>query len=150
MPVCAVLAAEAPSDASTNAMGREDVMDGGHTESWRLDGVRIMALHGEHDLSNVASLRVELGAAIAASSAVVIDLTDAEFIDSTTLQALLRSHHDALERGLRFAAVVPAESFTRRLFDLVGLAAVVTTYATRAAAVAAVAPGDVADAHASA
>src|SRR3954469_5095861 len=126
------------------------VMDGGYTESWRLDGVRIVALHGEHDLSNVGSLQVELDAAIGLSSAIVVDLTDAEFVDSTTLQALLQSHRAAHDRDVRFAAVVPAESFTRRLFDLVGLAAAVAIYPTRAAAVAAVTHGQIADAEASA
>ena len=103
-----------------------------------------------HDLSNVASLQVELDVALAASSAIVIDLTDAEFVDSTTLQALLQSHRAAHDRDIRFAAVVPAESFTRRLFDLVGLAAVVATYPTRAAAVAAVTHSQIEDAEASA
>lgn len=125
-------------------------MDGGHTESWRLDGVRIVALHGEHDLSNVASLRIELDAAIAAFSAIVVDLTDAEFVDSTTLQALLQSHRAAQDRDLRLAVVVPADSSTRRLFDLVGLAAVVATYPTRAAAVAAVTRSHLEDIEASA
>src|SRR4051812_33869167 len=91
-----------PTQLQTRWGGRT-VMDGGHTESWRLDGVRIVALHGEHDLSNVASLQVELDAAIAASSGIIIDLTDAEFVDSTTLQALLQSHRAAHDRDLRFA-----------------------------------------------
>lgn len=115
-----------------------------------MDGVRIVALHGEHDLSKVASLRIELDAAIAASSAIVVDLTDAEFVDSTTLQALLQSHRAAQDRDLRLAVVVPADSFTRRLFDLVGLAAVVATYPTRAAAVAAVTRSHLEDIEASA
>jgi anti-anti-sigma factor len=125
-------------------------MDGGHTETWRLDGVRIVALHGEHDLSNVASLRGELDAAIAASSAIVIDLTDAEFVDSTILQALLESHQAAHDHDLRFAVVTPAAGFTRRVFDLVGLGAVVAMYPTRAAAVAAVTHSHIEDIEASA
>ncbi len=98
----------------------------------------------------MASLQVEFDVALAASSAIVIDLTDAEFVDSTTLQALLQSHRAADDRDIRFAAVVPAGELHSAVVDLVGLAAVVATYPTRAAAVAAVTHRQIEDAEASA
>ena len=125
-------------------------MDGGYTEARRVDGTWIVALYGEHDLSNVASLYLELDAAVAAAAAVIVDLTDATFIDSTTLQALLRSLDAAHALCVRFAVVVPDTGTARRLFDLVALSEKIATYTSCAAAVAAVAGIDVEDAQATA
>lgn len=113
-------------------------MDGGYTETRCLDGVWIVALYGEHDLSNVDGLYLEFDAAVTATSAVIVDLTNAVFIDSTTLKALLRSHQTAHARDVRFAVVVPAEGAVRRLFDLVALSEKMSTYTTCAEAVAAI------------
>lgn len=125
-------------------------MDGGYTETRRLDGTWIVALYGEHDLSNVARLYLELDAAVAAAAAVIVDLTDATFIDSTTLHALLRSLDAAHALCVRFAVVVPEAGTARRLFDLLALSEKVATYPSRAAAVAAITSIDVEDAQASA
>jgi anti-anti-sigma factor len=125
-------------------------MDGGYTETRRLDGAWIVALYGEHDLSNVASLYLELDAAVAAASAVIVDLTGATFIDSTTLKALLRSLEAADALCVRFAVVVPEAGPARRLFDLVALSEMVSTYTTCAAAIAAFTSRGVEEAQASA
>ena len=125
-------------------------MHGGYSEMRRLDGTWIVALYGEHDLSNVAGLYLELDAAVAAASAVIVDLTDATFIDSTTLQALLRSLEAAHALCVRFAAVVPETGPARRLFDLVALSENVWIYTTCAAAVAAVTSSAFEEAQASA
>jgi|tagenome__1003787_1003787.scaffolds.fasta_scaffold20794108_3 anti-anti-sigma factor len=125
-------------------------MDGGYTETRRLDGIWIVAVYGELDLWNVAGLYLELDAAITAASAVIVDLTDAAFIDSTTLKALLRSCEAADAVCVRFAVVVPEAGSIRRLVDLVALSEEMSIYTTCAAAVAAAASRDVEDARASA
>lgn len=125
-------------------------MDDGYTQTQRVDGVWIVSLYGEHDLSNVAHLYLELDAAIAAASAVIVDLTHAAFIDSTTLHALLRSLDAAHALCVRFAVVVPQAGSIPRLFDLLALSEKMETYTTRATAVAALASRDVDDAQASA
>jgi anti-anti-sigma factor len=121
-------------------------MDGGYTETRRLNGTWIVALYGEHDLSNVAGLYLDLDAAVAAAAAVIVDLTAATFIDSTTLHALLRSLDAAHALCVRFAVVVPDAGTARRQFDLVALSEKVATYTTCAAAVAAITSSDVEDA----
>jgi anti-anti-sigma factor len=60
--------------------------------STQLDGVAIVALHGEHDVSTVDKLHSVLEAHMATDSRMVIDLTDATFIDSSVLNAILASH----------------------------------------------------------
>jgi anti-anti-sigma factor len=117
-------------------------VDGGTIELRRLDGVWILALHGEHDLSTLASLRRELDDALDSAAAIVVDLSHAEFIDSTVLGALARAHNSTSDGDLRFAVVAPVWSFARRLLDLVSLSGTMGTHETLADAVASVAHDD--------
>jgi anti-sigma B factor antagonist len=111
----------------------------GTIELRRLDGVWVLALHGEHDLSTVPSLRRELDDALDGAAAIVVDLSHAEFIDSTVLGALARTYDSTSDRDLRFAVVAPVASFARRLLDLVSLSDLMGTHETLADAVASIA-----------
>ena len=72
--------------------GEEPVVREPTVTATRLDGVVIIALHGEHDLSTADELRRVFRAHVAdAESRIVIDLTDATFIDSTVLNTILPS-----------------------------------------------------------
>jgi anti-sigma B factor antagonist len=86
------------------------------------DGVPVLTVHGEHDLANAALLRDGLARAIAHGPTVVVDLSDASFIDSSVLHALAGASGPA--RGT--IVVCPrAERLTRRLLHLSGLQDVV-------------------------
>jgi anti-anti-sigma factor len=114
----------------------------GTIELRRLNGVRVLALHGEHDLSTLPSLRRELADALDCAAAIVVDLSHAEFIDSTVLGALARAHDSTSNGDLRFAVVAPAGSFVRQLLDLVSLSEPMGTQETLADAVASVSHDD--------
>ena len=57
-------------------------------------------LHGEHDLTTAGSLRAAIvSAADAGQTAVVVDLGGVEFMDSTTIGAILETRSSLASRG---------------------------------------------------
>jgi anti-anti-sigma factor len=103
--------------------------------------VVVVTLRGEHDLSTAAAVRDELDQAVSAGAAVVVDMTETAFIDSSILGVLVASYRGlttdgASSRGFAVAAA-PGGPVTR-LLDLVAVSDLVEVYPTRAAAVAAV------------
>jgi anti-anti-sigma factor len=85
----------------------------------------VVALAGEHDTYSADRLENELGVLLEEGRRIVVDLRDAEFIDSTTLSVLLRARNDAEEAGLGFTVVLPEEPYTQvhHLLELTGLGA---------------------------
>lgn len=113
-------------------------MEGGTVELHHQDGAWVLALHGEHDLTTAPALRRAVDEAFDAGSAVVIDLSGTEFMDSTVLAILVHGREEARrhdEHG--FAVVAPLGSFARHLVDLAALDRHVAVYAGRTEAIAA-------------
>ena len=103
-------------------------------------GVAVIALTGEHEAYSTPRVAGGLEALVGEGLAVVVDLTQAEFLDSTIVAALLRAHREAEARGQRFAVVLDDSTgwSVRRLFELTGLQEVFAVAPDRAGAVAAV------------
>ena len=102
-------------------------------------GIRVLVLRGEHDLSTAGDVRAHMEEAVGAGGDVVVDLSEAGFIDSSILGVLVAGYRTATgaEQPRRFAVVaVPGGSVTR-LFDLVSVSDLIPVYATRAEAVSA-------------
>ena len=71
------------------------------------DGVPVMTLIGEFDLSSKDELQRQFRALREANCRrVVLDLSQTRFLDSTTLGVLVRAHRDGLEITLRGATGV--------------------------------------------
>ncbi len=118
--------------------GKEHVTAIGTIEVDRQDGVCVLALKGEHDISTTPSLRDELERAYGSAPAVVVDLSSVEFIDSSVLQGILYGRdftEQATER--RLVLVVPRGGTARRLLSLTSLDDLIPTYRTRAEALTA-------------
>lgn len=81
-------------------------------------GVWLLSLHGEHDIATQPSLREQLGHVRAAGGPIVVNLSEASFVDSTIVGALL----ECADGGSEVAVVAPPGSAARRLADLVRLA----------------------------
>ena len=56
-----------------------------------VDGVRVIAVRGELDLSTAPSLEPAIEEALGQPEAVIIDLTECEFIDSTGIALIVRA-----------------------------------------------------------
>jgi anti-anti-sigma factor len=95
----------------------------------------VVELRGEHDLSTVESLHTELEAIFAQGTTVVIDLSDATFVDSAVLNELITAQRrvDADENE-RLAVVAPRDGFPARVLDLVHLDRLLSIFETRAEA----------------
>lgn len=99
----------------------------------RIPNASILALFGEHDIATAPDLRTELDALIATGTKVIVDLSEATFIDSSVVSALF---HAAANSGRIAAIAAPRGSMPRHLIDMVALSASVPTFVSRAAAVA--------------
>jgi anti-sigma B factor antagonist len=92
----------------------------------------VVALVGEHDAYSAGRLEGELAVLLDESRGIVVDLRDTEFVDSTTLAALLGARRDAERLGLGFTLVLPRREYTQvtRLLELTGLASTFAIYDT--------------------
>ena len=107
-----------------------------------MSGPPAFAVRGDVDLATAPGLEEELEAAVRDSvGALVVDLTDVSFIDSTGLQVLLRIR-GLLGREDRALALVCPHGPVRRVFELAGVSDVFALYPTRDAAAAALVPVD--------
>ncbi len=79
----------------------------------------IVALLGEHDLTNSDQLRTELATIFAQGTAVIIDLSAATFIDSAIVKELVAAQErvDGVSTE-QLAVVAPTDGFPRRVLDL--------------------------------
>jgi anti-anti-sigma factor len=105
-----------------DASGRE-VRDG--TLTIRIesgDAGCTLALLGELDMANAATLEAELGQAEEAGTApITVDLRELEFIDSTGIAVLVAAHRRLNGGGDRIRLVHSRASGVRRVMDVTGL-----------------------------
>jgi anti-sigma B factor antagonist len=100
------------------------------------DGVHLVAVSGELDLASVPRLHASLDAPAARQSpAVVLDVANVTFIDSTALAALLRANDELMSGGVRMVVVCPPGP-VRRLLDMTSLTDRLTLATDRADALA--------------
>lgn len=101
------------------------------------DGVVVVALSGEHDLATRDSVHGAIQGALDARQAVVVDLTEAEFMDSVVAAVLLEARKRAKREGLGLGIVLSGDeaNHVRRMFELSELTLVFAIHATRDAAV---------------
>jgi anti-anti-sigma factor len=106
------------------------------------DGVRVIAVRGELDLSTAADLEPPLEEAIETGDAsVLIDLSECEFIDSTGIALIVRAWQrlDAGADGEGSGRVVicSQNDQVRRVLEITGLELSITILGTRDEALAA-------------
>jgi anti-anti-sigma factor len=81
------------------------------------DGIAMLSLGGELDLSTASILHEHLRTVDGDGSAIVLDLRALSFVDSTGLQAFLRARSDAEENGHQLL-LIGATPRIRRVFEL--------------------------------
>jgi stage II sporulation protein AA (anti-sigma F factor antagonist) len=106
------------------------------------DGVRVIEIQGELDLSTAPELEGPLEEAVADGSAsVLVDLSGCEFIDSTGIALLVRAWQQTAqegngESGRSFVLCSDSEQ-VRRVLEITGLELSIPIHRTRDEAIAA-------------
>ena len=104
-------------------------------------GVHVVAMLGELDLATAPRLAFRIDAARQAGARrLVVDLTAAEFCDSTGLRALVGCRREVVAGGGRMALAVLADSAVARMFALAGAHEMMPVYDGLEPALAALAP----------
>jgi anti-sigma B factor antagonist len=85
-----------------------------------MNGVQVLVVEGELDISSSQDFEAALKPLEEGASTVVIDLRGLDFMDSTGLRAILRSDSRLRSTGKRLA-LVPGSGPVRRVFRLTGL-----------------------------
>jgi len=100
------------------------------------ESVVVLALRGSHDCSTEHELEALLDDAISSSELVVVDVTDAEFVDSSILHNLVKAHRNAPVRGSRFVLQMGTAPIVRRVLEISGLLEELECASTREEALA--------------
>ena len=103
------------------------------------DSVGVVSLHGEVDIVQAHDLRERLVKAIRNEDlGLVVDLTDATYIDSVGVSLLFELAERLAERQLRLAVVLPEAGLVTRVLRIVNLKSVAEVHGTVKDAVAAI------------
>jgi anti-anti-sigma factor len=89
----------------------------------RVSGFALVALSSEHELYDALRLREQFTRLFDQGLSVVVDLTEAVFVDSTIVGVLLDAKELAAERGADYSVVLGATTGepVRRMFEMTGL-----------------------------
>jgi anti-anti-sigma factor len=101
------------------------MMDLAHVETKTVDGVEVVRVAGEVDLSNADLVRDAIGAVIPERREVVLDLTDTEYLDSAGVAMLFRLAQRLGYNRQELQLVVPTDATVRAVLRLTKLDQVV-------------------------
>lgn len=100
------------------------------------DGLKTVSVFGELDQATAPELRSALTAAFDAGDAVLVNLSECDFIDSTGLSLLVEAKRKLAEDERQFGVCCP-DPDVRRLLSLTGIDDAVGLFDTRDEAIAA-------------
>jgi anti-sigma B factor antagonist len=81
----------------------------------------VFALHGEFDLSNIGPVAIQLDEAIRRGDpAIVVDLTDVRFVNTSLINALFQACRQLGQRGAQLA-IVARDAHARKVMQLTAL-----------------------------
>lgn len=85
------------------------------------NGIVLVSVEGEVDVSNASQLRDELDQALSSGAkAITIDLSQAPYIDSTGIGVLVGAAHHAKDKGIELTVAKP-QSNVARVLGLLGV-----------------------------
>lgn len=99
-------------------------------------GYAVLAVRGDVDIATAPDLRARLADTLGSFPAVVVDLADVPFMDSTGLGVLVAAYNRAAAAGCVLVLARP-QQIVRNALRLVQIDTVIDVYATLDAAVAA-------------
>jgi anti-anti-sigma factor len=89
--------------------------------TWPRPDVAVVVLEGEHDLESTPRLEQALGEALLTCSHLVVDLSLAQFIDSSTINVLVTMKKEADTRGCRFTLVLEGSPSLEHTLEICGV-----------------------------
>ena len=81
----------------------------------------LVVLSGEHDLTSAEELRQTFDQSLGRCDHLIVDLSAAEFIDSTTIRVLMGTRQHAIERDRKFSVVLGTAPIVERVLEISGL-----------------------------
>ena len=84
-------------------------------------GTAVVELHGEHDLATRSEIRDLFTSLVETNDLVIIDVTDALFIDSSFLHNLANAHRLAQSRGSHLRLQLGTAPIVRTALEISGL-----------------------------
>ena len=91
------------------------------TVSRPANGVAVVTLLGEWDMSNSGQLRERVRELLDEERSLVFDLDQAAFIDSTVINTLFQTQREAREHGRELVLVVGTNARVRRVLEISGV-----------------------------
>ena len=89
--------------------------------TWPRPDVALFVLEGEHDLDSAPRLEHALGDALLSCSGLLVDLSSVEFIDSSTINVLVKMKREADRRGCSFKLVLDDSPNIERTLEICGV-----------------------------
>lgn len=90
----------------------------------------VVVLGGEHDLHSAEDLQRTLDEALAASDHLIVDLSSAEFVDSTVIAVLVTAKKRAIELDHAFNVVLGTAPVVERVLEVTGVVPVLNVVPT--------------------
>ena len=81
----------------------------------------LVVLAGEHDLHSANEVQQTFDQSLAACDHLIVDLSTAEFIDSTIVGVLLQTKNKAAELDRRFTVVLATAPAVERILEVTGV-----------------------------
>lgn len=81
----------------------------------------LVVLAGEHDLHSADEVQQTLDHVLAANDRLIVDLSTAEFIDSTIVGVLLQTKKNAIELDRKFNVVLGTAPAVQRILEVTGV-----------------------------
>ena len=94
-------------------------------------GAAVAVFTGEHDVSTSAHIGNLLGSLVDENALVILDFSEAEFVDSSIIVTLLQAHGAALEQGTTFRLQLGTEAIVERAFEITAVLKLLECVATR-------------------
>ena len=99
--------------------------------------VALVALAGEHDLYSADEVQQTCDQSLAVCDHLIVDLSTAEFIDSTIVAVLLQTRENAIELNRKFNVVLGTVPVVERILEVTGVVPLLNIVPTVERAIAA-------------
>ena len=97
----------------------------------------LVVLAGEHDLHSADEVQQTLDQSLAVCDHLIVDLSTAEFVDSTIVGVLLQAKKSAIELDRKFNVVLGTAPAVERILELTGVVPLLNVVPTVEGALAA-------------